>query len=68
MAKYIELKKLLKKNGFIFLKFSKGSHEVYIHKPTRIWTILPKHSNQEVSKGTEMSIKRAIKNTKNEQI
>lgn len=45
-----EVVKILKKKGFE-LDRSKGSHQIFIHKETRLRTIVPMH-NKDLPKGT----------------
>ena len=53
-AKPVEVKRLLEKLGFRFLRQS-GSHAVYRH-PNGRWTTVPIHRGKDVAKGTLRNI------------
>ena len=53
-AKPVEVKRLLEKLGFRFLRQS-GSHAVYRH-PNGRWTTVPIHAGKDVAKGTLRNI------------
>jgi len=52
-AKY--LIKLLKQNGFVFVR-SNGSHHLYVNHETGKRTIVPIHGNKDMPKGTFFAI------------
>ena len=60
MAKYNDIKKMLRTNGFVYIRNGKGSHEIWKHPESKIKTILTKHT-KEISSGVERSIRKAVK-------
>ena len=50
----VEMERLLKKNGFIFIRQT-GSHRIFYNPETQRQTIVPAHA-KELRKGTEQKI------------
>lgn len=60
VLKWREVKKALRKAGFRFKRYGKGSHEIWIHKddPSREVTLSPHSEGADVKKGTLANIER----------
>jgi len=56
--KYSEFFKLARKNGWRYLRQSKGSHEIWTNG--KIEVVIPNHGAKEMPKGTERKSKKKM--------
>lgn len=54
--KPIEVIRKLRKAGFIFDRYAKGSHEIWLNPLTRRYTVVPNHPGKDVPRGTLRAI------------
>jgi len=56
--KYSEFFKLARKNGWYYLRQSKGSHEIWTNGKTNV--TIPNHGSKEMFKGLEKSLRKEM--------
>ena len=56
VLKYRELVIILQKNGFIFKRQAKGSHEIWFHPTSMRFVTIPRHEGKTLKKGTLSAI------------
>ncbi len=56
--KYSEFIKLIKKNGWVFYREGKGSHEIW--KKGEKQEVVPNHGAKEMPKGLERTLKKRM--------
>lgn len=54
--KPIDVIRKLRRNGFIFDRNAKGSHEIWYNPQTHRRTVVPNHPGKDVAKGTLRTI------------
>jgi predicted RNA binding protein YcfA (HicA-like mRNA interferase family) len=54
--KPIEVIRKLRKAGFIFDRYAKGSHEIWFNPSAHLYTVVPNHPGKDVPKGTLRAI------------
>jgi len=54
--KPIEVIRKLRKAGFVFDRYAKGSHEIWLNPLTHRYTVVPNHPGKDVPKGTLRAI------------
>lgn len=54
--KPIEVIRKLRKAGFVFDRYAKGSHEIWFNPATHLYTVVPNHPGKDISKGTLRAI------------
>lgn len=57
--KYKEIVKKLKELGLVFHRDAKGSHEIWFHKGSGLFTTIPKHSG-DVPEGTLKAVLKQV--------
>ena len=46
----------LRKAGFVFDRYAKGSHEIWLNPTTHRYTVVPNHPGKDIPKGTLAAI------------
>ena len=58
-----ELEKILKSNGWYFLRYGKGSHQLWMHEKAEQPLPIPNHGSKELKTGLAKALVRKIKQT-----
>lgn len=54
--KYSEFLKLIKKEGWVFMRQGKGSHEIWVKGEKKV--VIPNHGSKEIPKGLVQKLKK----------